>query len=171
MDIRSLVLGAVAFWASAPCGSQCCRYGRRQLHAMLASASIKSLRSCSRNSGVSGWPCLLMTCWSAASKTSSSFPAMVSEQLISLGVLRQSIILRAMTVLPSRVLSQYNGGITHGCWRRCAPIPTRPRHRPSAKSATQPVETYASQWLCQTHFIVEVAITNHLPLHLLKCWD
>src|SRR4029453_15356365 len=44
------------------------------------------------------WPVFSAACATAASSTSSSSPGMVRVQLISLGIVRQSTILRAISV-------------------------------------------------------------------------
>src|SRR5580692_5842563 len=54
----------------------------------------------SRSSGVSWCPCLDTACATAASRTSSCVPAIVSVQLMSLGTLRQSTIFRCMANPP-----------------------------------------------------------------------
>src|SRR6185369_16969050 len=55
---------------------------------------LSSLRSSSRNSGVSSWPCEAVACFTAISMTSSSVPEILSEQFFSLGYSLQSINLR-----------------------------------------------------------------------------
>lgn len=62
--------------------------------ATYALSGSSKLRSCSRSSGVSSWPCEAAACWAAAATTSSSGPMIVSWQSLSLSKRRQSAMNR-----------------------------------------------------------------------------
>src|ERR1019366_6072443 len=65
-------------------------------HAWTGATSSRDVRIIVLSSAESACPCLATAWATAASTTSSSVPAMVSVQLMSLGTLPQSIIFRAM---------------------------------------------------------------------------
>jgi hypothetical protein len=73
-----------------------------QPYAMVDSTGFSPLRIPSRRSEVSSWPCLVVACITAASsRSSTSSPAIANVQLLSLGISRQSTIIRAIAVPPN----------------------------------------------------------------------
>lgn len=92
-------------------------------------SSLSMPRSCSRSSGVSGWPWTSAACWAATGITSSSLPEIFSVQLLSRGNSLQSMYLRRVaavvvaSILGLRSFVGIRGRIISPIVKHCSRLP------------------------------------------------